>query len=380
MTLPAGTRPDPFALPAQTGARFLLMIVSTLGTSLFAFNVVYLNRVPGVTVQMQRCAAQPERPSAGADPGALADAYVACMAPYARDQVLWITAGVALLLLTALAIYWVMPTWRVRRHHLTPLTADAGPELAAELAELTWRAGLRHPPEFLIGTRPGAGGVAFGRLGRRRVQLDAGLVTMFVTDRPGFRAVVLHELAHLRNGDVDWTYLTIAMWWSFVAVALVPLGLVLLDEPATIVDVGWRLAVLLALVFLTRNALLRSREIYADVRAARWSGDGSLQRLLTRSGTLGSQVERHRPDTGRARGAWAALVAAHPEPGARLAAVADPRPLFRPGFWEALGAGLALAIADEHVRTYIWLLSGSTDPLTTRWVTALVFAPLLAGV
>jgi hypothetical protein len=39
------------------------------------------------------------------------------------------------------------------------------------------------------------------------VALGGGLVTQFYSDRPRFRAVVLHELAHLRNADVDKIYL-----------------------------------------------------------------------------------------------------------------------------------------------------------------------------
>ncbi|MFC6082500.1 M48 family metalloprotease [Sphaerisporangium aureirubrum] len=379
MSAPPGRRADPFLLPSQTGARFLLLIVSTLGTSLFAFNVIYLDLVPGASARYLRCAQEADRPVAGTgDPGSWAYGFAECVAPYERDKALWMGAGVAVLLLAALAAYWLMPVWRVRRGRLTRLTAEDAPDLVVELTELSWRAGLRRPPEFLVSTRPGGGGVAFGRAGRRRVQLDAGLVTTFVTDRAGFRAVVLHELAHLRGGDVDWTYLTIAVWWSFVAVALVPLGVVLFDEPATVAGVGWRLVVMTVLVYLTRNAVLRSREIYADVRAARWSGDGALRRLLTRAGALGSQVDRRPPGPGRR--AWTALVAAHPDPGTRLAATNDPRPLFRAGFWESLAAGLAIAIAGEHVETYVWLLTGNLDALGTRWAAGLVFAPLAAGV
>ena len=51
--------------------------------------------------------------------------------------------------------------------------------------------------------------------------------------------------------------------------------LTLLDEGAeTIARVSWRLAALALLVYLTRNAVLRSREVYADVRASIHDGRG----------------------------------------------------------------------------------------------------------
>src|SRR5205823_4879351 len=119
--------------------------------------------------------------------------------------------------------------------------------------------------------------------GRRYVQLDAALVDTFATDPAAFRAVVLHELAHLRNRDVDVTYLTIAIWRSFVALAVLPLVLLLLHPSLFATPLRWRLAelspslllragvamlVLAGLVYLTRNAVLRTRELYADARTA----------------------------------------------------------------------------------------------------------------
>src|SRR5262249_56113988 len=70
-------------------------------------------------------------------------------------------------------------------------------------------------------------GLAFGLPGRRFVAISGGLATKLWTDPGVFRAVVLHELAHLRNGDVDKTYATVAVWWSFVATALLPFAPIL---------------------------------------------------------------------------------------------------------------------------------------------------------
>jgi Zn-dependent protease with chaperone function len=73
-----------------------------------------------------------------------------------------------------------------------------------------------------------SGATAFGRLGRYYVSLTGGLVATFYTDRPAFRAVVLHELAHLRNADVNMTCFTVALWRAFVVVAILPAAPLLL--------------------------------------------------------------------------------------------------------------------------------------------------------
>jgi hypothetical protein len=106
------------------------------------------------------------------------------------------------------------------------------------------------------------------------------------TDEPKFRAIVRHELAHLRNRDVDKAYLTIAIWWAFVVVAVVPM-LLLVGQPFLLygpsawhvwgVPGSWAatgyvlgsLMVLTALVYLTRNAILRVRETHAHAVSAR---------------------------------------------------------------------------------------------------------------
>ena len=99
--------------------------------------------------------------------------------------------------------------------------------------------------------------------------------------------------------------------------------------------VGWRVAALALLVYLTRNAILRSREVYADVRASAAPGAAdALARLL-------AALPRPRT-TGLSR-----LVRVHPDPSARLAAMLDTGPLFRLDLFTAFGAGIAATIAYE---------------------------------
>lgn len=77
--------------------------------------------------------------------------------------------------------------------------------------------------------------VVFGHLGQYYVGqyyvgLGSGLVAQFYVDRPAFRAVVLHEFAHLYNADINKSYFTVALWQAFLVLVtpLVPAGASLL--------------------------------------------------------------------------------------------------------------------------------------------------------
>ncbi|MGH3884170.1 MAG: M48 family metallopeptidase [Pseudonocardiaceae bacterium] len=368
-------RLDPFALPSATTLRFILLIGAVLATSVFVFNFVYLAVAPGGSRELAvylgcRAGADQGRLGGSDDIGAAANSFADCVAPFERAKAWWIVAGVVFLLLVAYLIYWWFPAWKIRRGRLTPLTADDSPELISYLGELVRQAGLRRAPAFLVDLSASASsGLAFGRRGRYYVRLNAGLITKFVTNRAEFRAVVMHELAHLRNADVDTAYLTVAIWWAFVVVAVVPLGVTLIGEEGQFAfEVTWRVLILVAFVYLTRNAVLRSREIYADVRACAGEGDDCALRTV-----LARLPESPKPG-------WRRLLRTHPDPAVRARAVTEPDVLFRGGFWEAAGAGLATTIAFGNLVTFLWLMFGQLEPLTARWLVALVLAPLAAGV
>jgi len=380
-----GARPprlNPFAFPSDTDFRFALLIVSVLGVSLLIYSILY-NRIPDLWevhyTNEKRC---PEA-AAAAHPGnslddlsARGDVYYQCMAPADRIRAAWMLGGVALLLVVAGLIYWLLPTWKIRRAKLVPLSAEDAPEIVACLAGLCREAGLSRSPVFVWNPlNPVSSGLAFGRLGRYHVALTGGLVTQFYTDRPAFRAVMLHELAHLRNGDVDKTYFTVAIWRAFVAVALIPFAISwtsavgLLGKPwSDVLNEGWRLLALAALVYLTRNAVLRVRETYADVRASVWDGPtGALRRVLE---TL------PRPKGGP----WRSVLRVHPDPDERRRTLDDTDRLFQMGFWDAFGTGIAATIAFQNVDFLLHLLIPTSQAFWGPLGSALVFAPLAVGV
>ena len=142
---------------------------------------------------------------------------------------------------------------------------------------------------------------------------------------------MLHKLAHLRNGDVNKIYFTWAIWWAFVVAVLLPSLLKELRFPDD--NLAGTAFVLTVLASLTRNAVLRAREFYADVRASAWDGrTGALGRVLeTLPGMRGGRL-------------WA-MLSVHPSPQERRQTLEDTLRLFRFQRWEAVGRGIAAMLA-----------------------------------
>lgn len=304
------------------------------------------------------------------------DGYRACMATFLGARALWLAGGLVLLAAVALLIYLVQPSWRIRRRGLVPVPE----ELHEPLAALVQEAGLTKPPMFLLDpTAVRAGGVAFGNHRRKYVALNAGMLALRRSDPMAFRAIVLHELAHVR-ADVTVTYATLAIWRAFVVAVLLPYALTLVNPmllsrtpwklsmiglPASSVTLGtmWRLALMTLLVFLARIAVLRAREKYADALVARWMDDPAPYRTL--------------PPTGWFR-RW---FGHHPAPAARAAVMRDPDSLRRPGFWEVLGCAVAAQIAWWHavtgLRDLTWYREGNESFVVMRVVWMIPIAALI---
>ncbi|RLK58034.1 M48 family metalloprotease [Actinokineospora cianjurensis] len=261
---------------------------------------------------------------------------VNCLASITGQQAAWALYAVLLLAAVALCFYLAYPRLLIRRHRLVLLREQG--DLAAYLAELRDLVGLRRAPVYLLGSRSGTmDALTFGAFRRRYVVLDAGLLRAYTLDRARFRAVVLHELAHARGQDVHLTYLTKSLWWAFVLVAWVPVLVqvaVLRSWWALITVAG--LAVVTALVLLTRNAILREREVHADGVAARHDGP---------DGMLGDLVSAEPRPASR----WRLLLAHHPDPAWRRRVIDDPALLLRPRWWEMPAAGLAVGVIAPNL-------------------------------
>jgi Zn-dependent protease with chaperone function len=356
---PPSLRLNPFLFPAETDFRFLLLIAAALGTSLAVYGSLvnaFLRSEFGQTVL--RC---------GFDN--------TCWDPFERKEAMLMAGGLLVVFLVAYLIYWMMPGWIIHRRRLIPLTDEDGPEMLLYLNRLCQQIDLREAPMFLLDpANPSVTGLAFGRRGRYYIVLSGGLIRYYYTDEPAFQSIVLHELAHLKNADVDKTYFTMAIWYAFLIAAVAPFAISLASEIARFgasefsltIQVAWRLAVLAVLVYAVRNSVLRMREFYADVQAAAHADSVEpLTRVLAKSSS--------------APGQWQPFGPVHPLPEQRQQVLADALPLFGVGFGEALSAGLAIAIAVHNTVFWLTLLLPVQNEPAAYPMALVLFTPLAIG-
>ena len=351
-------RLNPFAFPSDTTFRFGLLIAAVFGANLYVWQWI---AITSRTDDAEHIAATRACLTLVGT-----DGFTPCVNALYRYQVGWMLWGTVALFVVAAALMLATPLWITRRRKLRRLMHDDAPAVVERVAELAREQELDPPRIYWNPLDASSGGLAFGHPGRYSIAIGGGLVVRHTTDRPAFDAVVRHELAHIRNRDVGITYLTLAVWYAFLVVAVVPFLLTLLGQGGVFLNVSWRIAALAALVYLTRNAVLRSREVYADVRASVTDGrDGALRRVLEALPAVSDRL-------------FDRLRSVHPAPAERLAAVEDTRPLFPLGAIAAFAAGLAATIAFDSVSTL--LSTYFDDAFDLRFVAAIVLVPLAAGV
>ncbi len=350
---PAGTRSGVFALPARTSFRFALLIAAVAASSFIVYQLIFLAtpRGPAMVSLMHRC----EAPAGAARSkglfayaSALHQARV-CWLGAERTEAWWGLFGVGVLVAVAGAIFLAQPWWYRRRRHLSELTGDGAAELVSRLEGVRQRAGVGPVVWLLQPLNARLSAFAFGRPGRRFVAVSGGAAVAAVRKPAAFDAVILHELAHVKNRDIDQTYLALAIWRAFVVAALLPLAVLMvtwqLGPPQRYL---WRVAVLALIVYLLRNSVLRSREFDADARA----------RELDPETQLGTVLAGMPARTGRRT--WH-LGWTHPSGQDRAAALRDPAPLYRCGFWDGLAVGLVAAIGATAVQEIVTLMTATIN-------------------
>jgi Zn-dependent protease with chaperone function len=233
----------------------------------------------------------------------------------------------------------------------------------------------RHRPDLLIG-RPG--GITAGAFttalpfSRATVVIPAGYA---YTDPAQLDAVLLHELAHVRNRDVTWAS---AIWWT--GWLNVP---VLLFAFAPLIEHPGRarpyfadsvlMAIALSLATLAfRAGALRSREHAADRFAVTMTGHE--EALATAAALHPVQVrdEGHGPaerwrrlarSLSRRAAGWAAV---HPDPGSRVTASKQVLNSWERGFAMAAATGLIAMFGYQLTSTFLDGMGASG--LADRWL------------
>ncbi|MFD8088137.1 M48 family metalloprotease [Kitasatospora sp. NPDC059722] len=314
-------------------------------------------------------------------------AYEACVARYEPSPAWWLAPACAVLL-TAVAgvLFLLLPRWKARSARCVPLAVmDADGAIARELAALAASAGLARMPRVVVDPTAVASGsaVVFGWNGRPTIRLAGGLLSRRIAEPDRFRAVLLHELAHVRNGDVTLTYATIALWRVYVLLVMLPYtAWFLADLPALVRAVDWpqqvpgvvrsvTLSVAMAvLVYLARSDVLRSREIHADLTAVRWGAPPH--------GWAGETTAPVGGAFRRAAGSFAELWRAHPRFDVRRHSLTDPEALFDLRALPMFLTGAAAALFGTQVDGY--LVSHGLDGVWFQQAAEVVAAGFVTGV
>jgi Zn-dependent protease with chaperone function len=378
-----GPRLNPFVLPAETEARFTLLVVAALllvswvGTHL-ANNLsdeqalLLIGRYPQAD----------SLPAGLAFEDTLAEQGTRVLV-FARHKLAFLRGPIGLVLvLVALTsvIYFRHPQRIRRKFPVEPFTQETAPRLYPIVQELLARADLRNPPEIELGnSMREASGQAYGFEERSFLRLDHGLARLLTRMRGYVEAVILHELGHVTNRDVSRYHFARAIWTATAILAFVPITLWQAFYLVRNLFFGWGGSVLLNLFFVLQVAvallairaiqagLARAREHDADWRAALWGGHEIMQESLTGRKTPPSPF-------------WKRPWLFHPAAGERLTALRDPARLFRLRLDLPLITGFVSAFAVSGV--VILVLIGGLCLIAFVELLGLqlgVYAPRLAG-
>jgi Zn-dependent protease with chaperone function len=365
-------RADPLAFATDTSLRFSLLLVAALATTFFAYAQLW-DALPSQVVgdyhtRLAACG-QLTLPTSAEIAASRVDPDFAptttCRWQIKTERTSVVLLGTTAVLSFALLLYFLAPVRRIRRDGLVALKMPDS--MAAAVTPLVAAASLRARPTFVWNPNDrSTRAAAFGHIRRRYVVVGAGLVmSALLHDSRRFRALIRHELAHLRHGDVDLTFGATALWQSVFVLALTPVIVWVVAIGLDPLQILWRVVVAGGLVWVLRNAVLRSRESYADLRAGREDLEGMREALLAQKEV-------------RDRGGFGGLLRVHPTREDRLQNLADSDRLLGVDWWVVLAAGLAAGLAQPGIASLARLLIA--DPAVARFTIHLSVMLLAFGV
>jgi Zn-dependent protease with chaperone function len=223
-----------------------------------------------------------------------------------------------------------------RRHGLVEMPGTVRALVVPRIETLAAEMGLQKLPRIhLMPLRAGADAFVFGRNGSPHLALSQGALLLAARAPASFDTLVAHELAHVANRDLSVHLLTRSVGAALFCVVL-PLYLLLsMTEPIEparfIANEAVRVALIGLVVVLARNAISRSRERYADLRAS----------LVPRVRPMLDALLAERPKPPK----WWLPFSTNPPPGVRRRGLASTDDLFAPQFGTAFAFGFALSPA-----------------------------------
>ncbi len=342
---------NPFAFPPETNALFTLLVVAAL------LWMLELGQVLGQASGLVN------------SPDALATANAIELGTYEWKQALLQSVQMLflpfiLILATfflATIIYLIHP-FRIRfNRKLRQITREDDPEFVGAMQKLISLSGIAPSPGIEVEPASrSTDGQAFGLWNHYALRLSGRLRLLFRQDPEGFRAIILHELAHIANADIFRTYFSQAIWVAVVGLTVIPFTVLIFvkiwtglspnDAPIVLLALV-KTSVTLLIINAIRGNLLQTREYYADWRASLWGAGESLVKILRRNDTLTNKTMH-----------WTRLWKFHPAPRQRLAGLQDPGGLFliklALSFFVGVLPGLMLGGLSSESQILIDILTG----------------------
>jgi Zn-dependent protease with chaperone function len=373
----------PVRVPTGTSIRFAILVITAVVATGSIFGYFWQVARPNQEAKAQTCIS----PSAvgslgqavkGLSQRAAANGFLvaACLRTDAPSLAAWFLIGVALLVILTALLYRLTPWWMITvgRPGWWHGLAVLDPADRKRVSDVARRVTLQDQPEYFLDRDPGLlrsrGARAFGHGKRTFIQLDSGLVAASSTEPEDFEKVLLHELAHLQNGDIPSTYLTIALRRAFAV--LIPAGYLAalliarttpsVPDPRTLVAVP----ALAAVVELGARSVLRAREYHADATADSSPAPG-----------VPEDRPGNRPDGARSGNRQDRALAAareglsrHPTTKNRTRALRNPETQYRPDVLAMFTAGIAIGILISELNTEMFaatlpMIFGPDSPLVS---------------
>jgi Zn-dependent protease with chaperone function len=327
-------RLNPFALPSETDARFNLLVAAAI-IVIFNMGVTLLTKFFFGAFTSLSASGVGLLGGQQADPMQLLGMLVSL--PFCSGSLIVLLVGFALV--------------QYRRHpeklrvsrRLLPADPQKDARLLQAVNKLALESGTPAPGVFL-GPAEAMDGQAFGLPGKPMLRLGAKISRLRIGAPAQFRALVLHELAHIHNRDIPRAYFADAIWRVFLVLIFPLAGLIVLGYGITYIQsdpptdlTGWLLSlffagvvvvlnalfqavlvgILLVFIALIRRGALRVRETYADWRAAQWGAADGLKEILVNNS--------RQPDPGW----WKRMRRFHPTPQERLQSLQEPGRFFQ---------------------------------------------------
>lgn len=262
-----GARANPFVGISETALRFVLLSAATLAAAEYAWQ--YIAEVPRSAVQTRASLCVEVSTTTPSPP--YSSEHARCWAenqayPVAAD----IGIGLGLTVLGTLVILVVVPAVRAIQRGLADFDPSIGPEIPAVVDDLAGVLRIRVPRLLLDPQSGGTARMVAGGLHGGALVIGPELALLHRRRPSQFRAVIAHELSHVRNTDVRLAEIATAAWLALILLVVVPyLVVVILNGDMVAVAVQLvKFGAVIAAVRLLRSALLRSREYEADIRAS----------------------------------------------------------------------------------------------------------------